>query len=433
MAIGCQVKDVDCGIEHTNIKFTNMYQDSFYLGLSQLHGLKPIDNSDSDSDSERNNIVRQTMESIVYGMIDLLNRKMPICDAMLILCVEFLNNYDYNSEENSNEEKKNDDNSGNKLLDIFVDSLNMAVSQCLNENFVNQNTKLRDYFWFKKYLLNSNIWLCNINVKYNNDKCDQLLYSVIDSTINKALYQQKEFIWSNVQKEEINEKSKSNWNKLLHYQNWQTKKYCELRQDLVSNGIKSTQSLNEIYCILARLDDNSNFNVLSQMNGIYLIRSLTFAHSINRQFQNEMRDVFDKISNKLCYFGNAPVKTYSRSLIKSETDYCDRKFPQSSCIIDYLRCSVTFNNVNELFNGLIKFIDFVKNGKCGCVIQIVRIKNGFTNILNWDNVNSCEYCDIKLNVIIFDKETNQSMIGEIQLLLKWLLKAKKIGYVYLLV
>ena len=64
------------------------------------------------------------------------------------------------------------------------------------------------------------------------------------------------------------------------------------------------------------------------------------------------------------------------------------------------------------------------------VTEILRIKNGFNSVLNWKSFENAEYCDIKLNVIIYDETLNMSIIGEIQLLLEWLLKSKKIGFVF---
>ena len=76
-----------------------------------------------------------------------------------------------------------------------------------------------------------------------------------------------------------------------------------------------------------------------------------------------------------------------------------------------------------------EFIRLVNDGKSGIVIDIVRIKNGFKHIPKWQNLNDYGYCDIKFNVIIRDPVCSEySMIGEIQWLLEWLNKAKKIGH-----
>ena len=77
-------------------------------------------------------------------------------------------------------------------------------------------------------------------------------------------------------------------------------------------------------------------------------------------------------------------------------------------------------------NYLYQEIKINKNG--GCVTDILRIKNGLKQIVNWKSSKDCGYCDIKLNLLVYDASTNTSMIAEIQLLLDWLLKSKKIGH-----
>ena len=55
--------------------------------------------------------------------------------------------------------------------------------------------KLRNYVWFKEYLLHSNIWLCkydnigNSNNNNDNDNSQQvpMLYNLIDETTDNAL------------------------------------------------------------------------------------------------------------------------------------------------------------------------------------------------------------------------------------------------------
>ena len=99
-------------------------------------------------------------------------------------------------------------------------------------------------------------------------------------------------------------------------------------------------------------------------------------------------------------------------------------------VIDFVRCSVCFETVDELYSALNEFIIKVNKSDSGCVQRILRVKNGFKAVLNWNHLNDAEYCDLKINVVIFDKEMKQSMVAEIQLLLQFLLKAKKMGFVF---
>ena len=110
------------------------------------------------------------------------------------------------------------------------------------------------------------------------------------------------------------------------------------------------------------------------------------------------------------------------------TDYFEKPFPNASNIVDFLRCSITYDTPAELLSGLKHFIAGVNGKKLKCVTEILRIKNGFGDILNWKSIQDCEYCDLKLNIVVFDENANNSMIAEVQLLLKWVLDAKKMGH-----
>ena len=111
-----------------------------------------------------------------------------------------------------------------------------------------------------------------------------------------------------------------------------------------------------------------------------------------------------------------------------------KDYPSCANILDFLRFSVTFDNVNDLLNGLNKFIaDINQANVISCLLPngVLRIKNGFNDIFEkWNDVNDASYVDIKLNIIYVNKNRNSSMIIEAQFLLKFLLKAKKMGHKY---
>ena len=109
-------------------------------------------------------------------------------------------------------------------------------------------------------------------------------------------------------------------------------------------------------------------------------------------------------------------------------------FRVSCLIVDFVRCSVTFGSCGDLLKAVKAFIDIVSNNNHHsisnetCVIDVLRLKNGFNEILDWNDINDANYVDLKLNVLIHDSFTNINIIGEIQCLLKWLLDAKKFGH-----
>ena len=93
-----------------------------------------------------------------------------------------------------------------------------------------------------------------------------------------------------------------------------------------------------------------------------------------------------------------------------------------------------------MIDGVDKFIKQINDNKnkseneiiyLACVRDVLRVKNGFGNILDWKNESDAEYCDIKLNIAIKHKNIGGKetvVIGEVQFLLEWLLTFKKMGH-----
>ena len=119
-------------------------------------------------------------------------------------------------------------------------------------------------------------------------------------------------------------------------------------------------------------------------------------------------------------------------MFRTDTDYIKEEFPSGACILDYLRCSITFKTPKELLDAVEYLIDEIENNKIESLSKILRIKNGFENILKWDgnNISDYNYVDLKMNVIFNNKDKRESQIVEIQFLLDFLLYAKKIGHKY---
>ena len=114
----------------------------------------------------------------------------------------------------------------------------------------------------------------------------------------------------------------------------------------------------------------------------------------------------------------------------TDTNYSDQEFPSAACIVDYLRCSVTFATPQDLLSAVNGFIDKVENHEVDCISGIVRIKNGFKNILVWEKIDDYGYVDLEMNVIFTNKSRTESQLVEIRFLLNFLLHAKKLGHKY---
>ena len=86
---------------------------------------------------------------------------------------------------------------------------------------------------------------------------------------------------------------------------------------------------------------------------------------------------------------------------------------------DFLRCSVTFDTPGELLKNVESFIKAVeeKRSDLKCFSKVLRVKNGFKNIVsNWKSADDAEYADIKINLIMNNKDNTQAQIVEIQFL-----------------
>ena len=171
---------------------------------------------------------------------------------------------------------------------------------------------------------------------------------------------------------------------------------------------------------------HSSYNLKLETNTkVYLAQCLAFAHANNNTLQSEMKEYF---SNKLgikCKYTAAPVKLRAHCVVKATSDCRKKDYPSCANILDFLRFSVTFDNANDLLNGLQQFISHINKGDViSCLLPkgVLRIKNGFNDILTkWQSVKDASYVD---------SVTKESMIVERQFLLSFLSKAKKMGHNY---
>jgi len=60
------------------------------------------------------------------------------------------------------------------------------------------------------------------------------------------------------------------------------------------------------------------------------------------------------------HYKSGPVKQYDRSREKVESDYSTCKYPQSSQLLDLIRCSITVETVKQLFELLKCLLDYGK-------------------------------------------------------------------------
>ena len=432
-----QTNDKQLKIEHKLIHddYDNCYWDDLVCNMKNLIGLKMDDHDNTENISPKN-----VMSLVIECVKSLIKLKMALSIDLLILsCVyaNYCNNYD------------------------FFNVLQCCIIECLNGN--DNNYKTRNYQWFKHFILNSNVWLVQIpnNPKNNNMRKDEqkteqkttsentgdtaertiILFDTIAVDVNKLLMKQKEYIWNNVKQIKNEKESQIIFEKLCNFDvnkvKHTTATKTDVRQDAIENGI--TSNVNEFELLLQKVEMGSSayssFDVKFENNTkSYLTQCLAFAHANNNTLQTEMKKYFDNTIGIKCQYQSAPVKLSDRCIVKATSDYGGKKYPSCANILDFLRFSVTFDNVNDLLNGLNTFVNDINKGnviECLLPDSVMRVKNGFNDILRkWNSVNDASYVDIKLNIIYINKNTNQSMIIEAQFLLSFLLKAKKMGHKY---
>ena len=244
-------------------------------------------------------------------------------------------------------------------------------------------------------------------------------------------------------------------------------KESQFKQDFMKiNGIKSDYATKDM-----PFDNVNGFNGKFEYDTQgYLTKLLIGSHCIDPIFQKQCQKYFETLNKQhgiKCKYSSAPVKTRQRSVVKSKIDYNHRAYPTTSHILDFVRCSVTFDNIEHLLNGFNKFyhtfhytnmsketeiqllnlkmaqkfginpghvkINDSSKKEFDCIKGIVRVKNDFTKLTLNNNgkiedlpLKSFDYCDIKCNVLI--EYYNIKIIGEIQFLLSFMLDAKKMSH-----
>ena len=367
--------------------------------------------------------------------------------------------------------------------DKFNETIESVTKHCLNSK---NKDDIKSYRYFKNNLLKSNIWATYQNSSNNNNNDNNInnnyyYNSNINIYNNESQYNydeqknkdhdkqesEKLTVWGKISQVlescELKQEQEKLKQELIKLENdfqehfdylknnikkFNLAKYDALSQNKLSNmynpskdfmndenGIKGVQPDKKLTELA--IDFESGFYGKSEYDyKIYLTNVLIVAHQINPIFQKECKNIFDKMKqqNVLCDFRSAPVKTYQRCQNKAKTDYCDREWPRTSHILDFIRCSVIFDDIGQFIRGFNLFYkqyyDWTYISKRrSCIKCIVRIKNDFSELPNNLKdlaLKDSEYRDIKCNVLI--QHNNVRIIGEIQFVLRIMLNAKKKGH-----
>ena len=236
-------------------------------------------------------------------------------------------------------------------------------------------------------------------------------------------------------KESFSEIIKANselWHSLTHLKATEELSESQLRQDKVEFGLSVDSALKRGFDAISMKSTDFQYDGAAEYDtSAYLSELIARAHSVNPSFIRFMKQT--KLA-KLGQLKFGPVKTHGRCKAKALNDYSKRQWPKSACVIDIIRCSVTFDGFKALWDG-IEALDTicgdsqcVENDETELKVSILRCKNGFAKFKDSGDVPH-SYCDVKYNVIctVWDNSSGSfvAVVGEIQLLFKEMIETKR--------
>ncbi len=193
----------------------------------------------------------------------------------------------------------------------------------------------------------------------------------------------------------------------------------ECRQDRINNGfgLMAAESRTKL-----RLHSNDAFSAEREYDlGAYLTSLIIRAHRLNPIFQSAIRSYFAK---KAVLIQSGPIKAVSRCRIKAEMDYCGCDWPTSARIADMIRASVCFDTIADYIDTIAAFSAYIDSGEDAHLTEIIAIKNGFAGLTKPPQ----RYADVKFLIVVTDAINEESMICELQFLIRPILESKKANH-----
>ena len=241
------------GIKHelidSRFNDSQLHEDELYCPFTQFNGVSKL--------FDKCEMAHDSMKNFVKVIMSLLKDKLIISSDCLVLCFEYCNKFDI------------------KLKQEFLQIVRKVANECLDSGHGEDAMKARNAEWFKKYVLNCNVWSlvdgeklqqtgndkdavttnwkktavkndekssdekkdnCNKNENKNENEMNVVsgeLYDHIVRAVDAALNREKKIISANVENEKKTEGKE--WNKLLNIENWQSDKIGDLRQDCIGD------------------------------------------------------------------------------------------------------------------------------------------------------------------------------------------------------
>mmetsp|Transcript_42250 Transcript_42250/g.69632 ORF Transcript_42250/g.69632 Transcript_42250/m.69632 type:complete len:710 (-) Transcript_42250:126-2255(-) len=276
-----------------------------------------------------------------------------------------------------------------KCEDIVVNACKKVLSAPITPD---------EYDWFKVYVLPSSIWM----LKTKDDRYMYQELMDIAQSMSHSIIETMDSVYGHLRKHD-------KWDQLMAIK----EETIVSRQDDKKVGMLQDKGIMDVADIK---DDDEKMALQTFIDAHAAINSLTVsAKIIDREFQNYVKTMMGRYGT----FKAAPMKKVERCLSKLENDYASEQYPKSAKLLDLVRCSVTFNTLEQLIQGFDAIKTHVDSSQQS--MKLARVKNGF---LDPDYVGG--YRDIKINVIFHSAMHPEiKMICEIQLILSQFLHEKK--------
>ena len=214
-------------------------------------------------------------------------------------------------------------------VDILLNCLKNTISICLSNSNV---CKARDYFYYKTFLADANIWFEKLpNNDKANYKAERLVFDeIIEHTVKNEVEKQQKFIYESILAEKW--KDPKSWQGIITFQeNIISRDKINIRQDTIISKYNSNIDLMKKYGTKAAfkqsklfVDFENNWDSAQEYDlNCYLTKLLINAHTVNEQFHQDCKNTFTTIFGlhniKNAQFQGAPVKTAARCKEKSTT------------------------------------------------------------------------------------------------------------------
>ena len=279
----------------------------------------------------------------------------------------------------------------------------------------------RDWFWLQSFLLSSPMWY---EKQDPDDAKSGLLWDLMFEWVDAETKRQSAILSEPMR--EIEESDEKQWEKLITYDI--PSQYKVARQDAIKRGLRAEHSIDEL---IQRVSLSASFNPIAHHNlQQYLTKLVMVAHECDDGFQRDIQRMFNvdpgTMENKKLklLYQRGPVKRLERCYAKCQSDYRDEQFPSAAHVLDIIRCSLTFDDVESMLKGMNLFKERVESGEF-CVKEVVRVKNGFKLEYTHDTAT---YTDIKFNVMVSIDGKDHDIIAEVQFLFQRMLEYKKIAH-----